>query len=354
MRLIVQHNSVMGWDIGGAHVKVALAIAADSIAQIAQLPCSLWLGLEQLKIAIAKLKKDFDFSHSAHAITMTGELVDHFGTRKEGVLNLVKEMECVLQGAEIHYFAGEKGLVSADNAMAMYKEVASANWLASASYIATQLSDALFIDVGSTTSDVVTIQGHTVKFDGYTDAERLYAQELVYCGVVRTPIFALCKSAPIKDKFIPIINEYFASTADVYRLTKELPEHADMGDTLDGCDKDVQGSAIRLARMFGDDAVLEDLSIWQHVAEYVREQQLQMIINACRKKLLKTLQTLNTPIVGAGVGRFLVKDIAQRLNRSYIDFEQLVQYENSKAAISVGDCAPAASVACLGYQRIFS
>jgi len=354
LKLIVQPNSVMGWDIGGAHVKVALAFAADSIAQVSQLSCPLWLGPEQLKISIAALKKYFDFQKSVHAITMTGEMVDHFGTRKEGVLTLVKEMECALQGAEIHYFAGEKGLLSANDAMVMHKEIASANWLASASYIALQLRDALFIDIGSTTSDVVTIQGHTVKFDGYTDAERLYTQELVYCGVVRTPIFALCKSAPIRDKFNPIINEYFASTADVYRLTKELPEYADMGDTSDGRDKDVQSSAIRLARMFGDDAVLEDLSIWQHVAEYVREQQLQMIINSCRKQLFKTQQSLKIPIVGAGVGRFLVKDIAQRLNRSYIDFEQLVQFENSKGEISVGDCAPAASVACLGYQKIFS
>ena len=345
---------IVGWDIGGAHIKVAVANTADSIAQVCQLACPLWLGLDRLQESIFTIKKNFELSNFPHAVTMTGELVDHFSSRKDGVDKLVKEIENNLEGAEVSYFAGDKGFVCAEQAILAHKEIASANWLASATYIATQVKDALFIDIGSTTSDIVRINNHKVIFDGYTDVERLYARELVYCGVVRTPIFALCKSAPIKDKFIPIINECFANTADVYRLTQELPTHADMGETLDGRNKDVNCSATRLARMFGHDADIKELDMWLDVARYIREQQLQLVINACRKQLSKLSQPLNIPIIGAGVGRFLIKEVAHRLNRRYIDFENLCKYKNTNDEISVGDCAPAASVACLAFQRYYS
>ena len=350
----MQPKYIVGWDIGGAHVKVALAYTADSIAQVCQLPCPLWLGLDQLRASIFTAQKNFDFSRSMHAITMTGELVDHFSSRKDGVIKLVKEIENNLQGVQVSYFAGDKGFVSSEEAADVYKEIASANWLASAKYIATRISDALFVDIGSTTSDIVRIIDHKAIYEGYTDAEILYERELVYCGVVRTPIFAVCNSAPIKDRFIPVINECFANTADIYRLTNELPEYADMGETLDGRSKDVVGSATRLARMFGYDANSEELSIWKHVSEYIREQQLQLIINACRKQLSKFSQPLNIPIIGAGVGRFLIEEAAQRFNRRYIDFESLCKFKKTNNEISVGDCAPAASVACLAYQRFCS
>ena len=347
----MQPDNVFGWDIGGAHIKVAVASSADRITQVQQLPCPLWLGVDQLHAVIKTLQDMFDFSKAAHAITMTAELVDHFKSREEGVLTLVKTLPHHLKTTNISYFAGPRGLVNAVDATHLHADIASANWLASANYIATHMRDALFIDIGSTTSDVMVIKDHGVKVAGYTDAQRLYAQELVYCGVVRTPVFALCKAAPVAGKFIPIINEYFANAADVYRLTQELPGYADMSDTLDGRDKDAAYSAMRLARMFGHDATSEELARWRVVAEYVREQQLQVVINACRKQLSMTPLALNAPIVGAGVGRFLVKEIALRLNCPYIDFDRLLGHENSENALSTGDCAPAVAVACLGFQK---
>ncbi len=347
-------EKVLGWDIGGANVKVAVASSPESIVQTLQKPCPLWLGIDPLRKSISSILSNLEITPVAHAITMTGELVDYFDNRKIGVSELVTEMTSILKNASIGFYAGSKGFVSSHDAIDVYQEIASANWLASANFIATKISDALFVDVGSTTTDVIRISSHKVEYEGYTDAERLYAQELVYCGVVRTPVFALCKSAPINEKFIPVINEFFANAADIYRLTKELPEYADMSDTLDGRNKDVANSAARLARMFGHDVVADKLLVWQQVAQYIREQQLQIIIQACRKQLTKSLQIQTMPIVGAGVGRFLVREIARRFNRQYIDFEDLCIHEYTNNAIGVGDCAPAAAIACLGYQRYCS
>ena len=58
--------------------------------------------------------------------------------------------------------------------------------------------DALLIDVGSTTADVVPIVAGRVAATGRNDLERLQAGELVYTGVLRTNLAAIaraCRSA---------------------------------------------------------------------------------------------------------------------------------------------------------------
>ena len=347
----MQPDNVVGWDIGGAHIKIAIACGSESISGISQSSCPLWQSTDSLHTSFHSLLKKFGIGSSLHTVTMTGELVDYFNDRLDGVRKLVLAVAKCIQKGDVKFYAGDNGFVDSQTALDLCNKIASANWLASSSYIANKISNALFVDIGSTTSDIVRIENHKVIYDGYTDAERLYAQELIYCGVVRTPIFALCKSAPTHEKFIPIMNEYFSNAADVYRLTGELPIYADQFETADHRDKDEICSAVRLARMFGHDAKLEDMPIWKQVAEYVREQQLQMLINACRKQLVKFSQPQDIPLVGAGVGRFLIREIAERFNKTYIDFESLCKFKKDANEFNVGDCASAASVACLGYQR---
>lgn len=349
-------NKVIGWDIGGAHIKLAGAISSNTIDYVEQVSCPLWLGVDQLDKSIGNIRNISDLTSAKHSITMTGELVDCFDDRKQGVLKVAQQMQQLLGNAEIRFFAGDQGMVDVESVDRMHTEIASANWLASAQFIASKIDNALFVDIGSTTTDILLIKNGEIIFNGYSDEDRLYAHELVYCGVIRTPIFALCKSAPIKDRFIPVINEYFSTVADVYRLTNELPQYADMSDTADGRGKSDFESARRLARMFANDVNKSDIDSWVKVANYVREQQIQAILNACRAQLTKTMLSLETPVVGAGVGRFLSQELAKRMNRPYTDFETLMQSElnNKNDEVKVSDCAPACAVACLGYQSYFS
>ena len=340
-----------GWDVGGAHLKVAKATGPAHVAQVVQLPCPLWKGLDQLHGSIDLVREQFDFSHSMLVITMTGELVDHFDSRKEGIGKIAEMIGQRFRENEILYFAGHEGLVHMNELGSLPAQVASANWLASGSYIATRLKDALVIDIGSTTTDVISIRDHHVVNEGYTDSERLHARELVYCGIVRTPVFALCSAAQVGGRLIPPMNEYFANSADVYRLTGELPSYADTGRTPDGRGKDQISSAVRLARMFGHDATTEQQDMWKAVAAYVREQQIQIILDACRKQMLRTGLGLDAPVAGAGAGRFLVREISRRLNRRYVDVADLFEHEGAEDGLNAGDCVPAASLACLGYQR---
>lgn len=336
----------LGWDIGGAHVKVAL-VEDQKITLVEQLSCPLWKGLDELSECIQAVKNICDVDNCQHAVTMTGELVDYFSDREQGVAAIVNEMSDKLRPSKVKFYAGQHNFINAQQAIADFQKIASVNWLASANYTAGKVSDALFIDIGSTTTDIIPIHEHKVSCAGFTDEERLMAKELVYCGVIRTPIFAICKSALIKHKQVPVINEYFSNTADVYRLTNELTEYSDLSDALDGRPKDIRCSAIRLARMFANDAQQSEVDIWCNVAKQVRAAQVQMIKDAARHQCLKNNISLATPIIGAGIGRFLLKDIAQQLGREYIDFEELLDFTTSSDGFGAGDCAPAAAVAYL-------
>ena len=52
-------------------------------------------------------------------------------------------------------------------------------------------------------------------------------------------------------------------------------------------------------------------------------------------------------IIGAGIGRFLVREIARELAYPYRDFTELFERKCADSEMDVADCAPAVSVALL-------
>ena len=114
--------------------------------------------------------------------------------------------------------------------------------------------DALFIDIGSTTTDLIPVVAGRVAAVGYSDAERLAAGELIYTGMTRSFVMSLASRAPFRGAWTPLMNEYFASSADVHRILGDLPDGADKMATADGREKTVEASRARLARMIGREA----------------------------------------------------------------------------------------------------
>ena len=57
--------------------------------------------------------------------------------------------------------------------------------------------------------------------------------ELLYTGVVRTPVMAVAQTAPFSGRMQRIAAERFATMADVWRLTGDLPGDADPYPTAD-------------------------------------------------------------------------------------------------------------------------
>jgi probable H4MPT-linked C1 transfer pathway protein len=157
---------------------------------------------------------------------------------------------------------------------------------------------------------------------------------------------ALAPRAPFGGAWAPLMAEHFATTADVYRLTGELPPDADLHPAADGADKTIAGSARRLARMIGRDAEAAPLARWRQLALWFEESQLQHIAAALARALSRGLLDDAAPLLGAGVGRFLVARLALRLRRPYRDFAELIP-DASAAAGWASACAPAVAVAWL-------
>ncbi len=335
----------IGWDIGGAHLK-AVRLADDGrILGAVQRPCPLWQGLQHLEQALEEALESLGQA-DAHAVTMTGELADIFADRREGVLSLVAAMQRHLPQAQLQIFAGNRGFVAPEQAAQHTDAIASANWLASAQYAARRGGNGLFIDIGSTTTDIVPLVQGKVRALGQSDAERLATEELVYTGAVRTPVMAVARRAPFAGQWQRLAAEYFATMADVHRLTGHLdPEH-DMALTADGAGKTAEDSARRLARMVGRDLTDGSMEQWGELARFIAADQVQDIRNAVERALSRGLLDQHASFIGAGAGCFIACELARQMKREYIDFSDLVDGSDD-AREWAAVCAPAFAVAWL-------
>jgi probable H4MPT-linked C1 transfer pathway protein len=334
---------VLGFDVGGAHLKVA-RIEAGRVVGAVEIACPLWQGIDRLDAAFSEARNALGEA-SQNAVTMTGELSDIFPTRAEGVARISSKMNALLAG-HARFYAGGEGWLTADSAAEKSDAVASANWHATASLTAHARPNALFIDMGSTTTDIVPIVDGKVFAHGATDAARMQAGELVYTGATRTFLMAVAPRVPFKGVWTPVMGEYFASMADVHRVLGVLPEGADLHATADGREKTAAASAARLARMIGRDASNAKDQDWKNLAEFFAEAQLRTMHDAALQVLSSARLPDDAPVVAAGTGRFVVERLATRLGRPYEKWEALVRADSALAE-AVSACAPAVAVALL-------
>ncbi len=103
--------------------------------------------------------------------------------------------------------------------------------------------------------------------------------------------------------------------------------------------------------MTGYEFSAADLSLWQQFAQTIKLQQKNKIQAACERHLSRNLISNKDFFIGAGVGRFLVKQIAEDLGYPYLDFTELFVNQVSHSSIDFADCAPAVSVAMLMALR---
>jgi len=340
-------TDIIGWDIGGAHLKAVRLRPDGHVMAVVQLPCPLWRGLEHLELAVVEAMETLGHA-GQHAITMTGELADIFPNRYEGVIRIVETMRRRLPGTALQVFSGVRGFVAAEEVSRHATEIASANWLASAQFAAGKIGNGVLVDMGSTTTDIVLLQNGSAQPQAFTDAGRLTTEELVYTGAVRTPLMAVAQRAPVHGLWQRLAAEHFATMSDVYRLTGQLDAAHDMADTADGAGKTTEESARRLARMVGRDWEDADMETWVGLAQFFAQAQLQDLRPAV-ERILSRADYAAMPLIGAGAGRFVVRELARQMQRTYVDFGDLVEgWAEMKDWSAV--CAPAYSVAWLGAR----
>lgn len=336
-----------GWDVGGAHLKLAVAGAEGALLEVLQLPCPLWQGTDRLSAALeaAYARAGPLLEDAVHAVTMTGELADVFPDRPTGVRTLLALLEARLPAGRLRVYAGQAGLLEPAAAAARAGQVASANWLACAQAVGSVVQEAVLIDVGSTTSDLVRIEQGRPVHTGCSDAERLAAEELVYTGVVRTPVMAVAARAPYAGRWHALAAEHFATMADVWRLLGELPEDADLMPSADGRGKAPAESARRLARMVGEDAEAAPYEAWVELARYLAGAQQRRLFGALAR--LRSHAPARVPtVVAAGCGAFLARRLAAEAGLRQVGFGEALGIEpawRERAAT----CAPAVALARL-------
>ena len=204
----------------------------------------------------------------------------------------------------------------------------------------------MLIDIGSTTTDIIPIAGGRVVARAATDAGRLATGELVYQGVVRTPLCGVAHRIEFAGVTVNVMNEWFATTADIYRLTGELNPLHDVQPSADQGPKTEAASRARLARMIGRDAHEAGLPEWRGFAQRWRALQLREIGVNLARVVAAHPQLAAAPLLGAGCGRFLAAALAREEARGYIDFGTLAGVPDSCAAWAA-TCAPSVAVALL-------
>jgi (4-(4-[2-(gamma-L-glutamylamino)ethyl]phenoxymethyl)furan-2-yl)methanamine synthase len=328
--------ATLAMDIGGANTKAAW-LGGDSLRTVSR-PFEVWRDREALAAVLREVAVEIGPA-DAVAITMTAELSDAFRTKREGVAFVLDAARDALGEPSVLTTAGE--LVSLEAARSRPWDVAAANWVATALAVADVYADALIIDVGSTTADVVPIAGGRVAATGHNDLERLLAGELVYTGALRTNLAAIAPRVPVRGGWCPVASESFAISGDVHVVLGHLTPEAYECPTPDGRPTTAAFARERIARLVCADAEqLGDDEI-DAIAAFLHGEQLHRIEDAARR--VQQRLPPDAPVVAVGSGVFMGRQVAARLGRAVAD---------GPWSATHGEVAPAAALAALLAARL--
>jgi probable H4MPT-linked C1 transfer pathway protein len=300
----------LGLDIGGANTK-AILLEDGRVADHWLRYIPLWKDKRALDQFLKQLARSA--SPDRVGATMTGELCDIFRTKQRGVEEIVEAI-CGAFGDDICYFMSLDGvLLTRLQSLNSPGKLAAANWVASALAVGKKYPNCLLIDVGSTTTDIIPVKNGRPSPSGWTDFQRLGTGELVYTGVLRTPLPCICSEVKLRGERIAVAAENFAVMADVYRALGMLTVADYTCETPDGRGKDRESCMQRIARTFcsdleelGRDFVLEAARIFQH-------EQVELVTRALRKVVSshKLPRTMDAVLTGLG-RKVLAQEAAER------------------------------------------
>ncbi len=299
---------VAGFDIGGANTDLAVIdFENGEIKNIevdfAYLP--MWSNNDDLsRVLVELIEKICPLDEiDAVGISMTAELVDAYDTKKDGVLDVVKKCEETFS-SPIAY-VGIDGMLSKEEIEKTPLKAAAANWIATAQ-IATLISDnCIFIDTGSTTTDIIPIKEGKECAIGKSDFERSATGELVYTGTLRTNLASFLDKVELNGKEYRVASELFAQTADIYTVLDLIAPEDYVCDTFDGESKSKIDCMKRIARILCAD--LDSLSKEDvvKISEFAHKKQVEQIADGLKQ--VHETQNLDL-IVTTGLG----KDILDR------------------------------------------
>ncbi|MEN3280473.1 MAG: (((gamma-L-glutamylamino)ethyl phenoxymethyl)furan-2-yl)methanamine synthase [Solirubrobacteraceae bacterium] len=322
-------------DIGGANTKAA-RLHEGTLRTVSR-PFEVWRDRHALAAVLREVAGEVGSRPAdAVAITMTAELSDAFRTKREGVGFVLDAAQAALGGGPLSVLTTAGELIGVEDARARPWDVAAANWVATALAVAEVHPDALLIDVGSTTADVVPIVDGRVAASAHDDLGRLLAGELVYTGAVRTNLAAIAPRVPVRGAWCPVASEYFAISADVHVVLGHLTPEAYDCPTPDGRPPTAPFARERIARLVCSDVEQLDTEEIDAIAAHLHGEQLRQLEQAARR--VQGALAPDAPVVPVGSGVFLGREVAARLGRAVAD---------GPWSATDGEMAPAAALAAL-------
>jgi probable H4MPT-linked C1 transfer pathway protein len=296
-------GGVIGLDVGGANTKAAWR--DGDARRVLSRPFEVWRDRAALSALLREVVAEVAPDGArAIALTMTAELSDAFRTKREGVHFVLDAAQAALDGAELRALTTGGELVSLGEARARPLHVAAANWVASALAVAAVHPDALMVDAGSTTVDVIPIAGGRVAARGRTDLDRLLASELVYTGILRTNLAAIAPRVPVRGGWCPVASELFAISADAHLILGHIAPADYDCPTPDGRPPTVDCARERVARLVCADAEQLTTAEIDAIAAFLHAEQVRRVAEAI------TTVGASGPVVALGSGAFLVREAA--------------------------------------------
>jgi len=310
------NSKIIGLDIGGANTK--LASSDGTLVELHYLP--LWKDTRLPEV----LKEIAQRLHPEKvAVVMTGELADCFENKEQGIRFIMEAVDSAFGSSKISYVNNMGKFQCETDSI---RELAAANWAASARLVGTDIGDCIFVDVGSTTSDIIPIVSGEHKA-GFTDFERLSRSELVYAGTLRTNLAVLLEKVKLEKGSCRTASELFATTADAYLLLGKINEDMYTCETADGAGRSKKDAMRRIARLVCADLLEIKEEEINEIAVQVKEKQVSILVEAisevAERNGLKR-------IAAAGLGEFLIKEAAERLGFEFISVSEQWGEEISK------------------------
>lgn len=334
---------IAGFDIGGATTDLAVVEFNDDNEiiniDINYMYLPMWYEKEKLSKSLMDLIGDKKID--VIVISMTAELVDSYESKREGVLDIAKKCRNVFDYPL--FFISNDGIINYDELIKNPLSVAAANWIGTSALVSIYEEDCIFLDIGSTTTDIIPLKDGKECAIGRTDFERLGNDELVYTGMLRTNLCSFTDKIEFKDKNYRIASELFATSADVHNVLKNIKPEDYISETADGSGKSVRESMLRVARVLcADLEMLEEEDI-KKICEKIYQNQINQVsdalINVAKRENLKK-------VVSTGLG---VDSLAfESIEKVGLEPIKMSQFLNKKECIS----APAIGATILANKHL--
>jgi (4-(4-[2-(gamma-L-glutamylamino)ethyl]phenoxymethyl)furan-2-yl)methanamine synthase len=327
---------IAGFDIGGANTDLAV-VEFDENGTILDIRTDfrflpMWIKKDELAHTLIELLGNDINGIDAFGISMTAELADSYQNKSEGVLDIADRVMGIFHCPV--GFVGLKGMMDYEGVINNPLDLAAANWIATTPLAAYMSPDCVFIDTGSTTTDIIPIKNGKECARGRTDLERLATGELVYTGTLRTNVATIVDKVPIKNQWVRVASELFAVSADVHVALGNINPEDYTSETPDGSGTSQEDCLLRLSRV-----VCGDLDLLSHedvleIARFIYEKQVIQVAEALKEVTERENLEL---VISTGLGMNVIgSKAAELLGLEVRTMEEILTPDDCVVAPAVG------------------